>query len=196
MVSASGYVPSPYEIPAAFVEDLAKLGPLLDAGRGLHALGREIFEQHLAIQPSDSDFKKVAYVILGKGFKTSQAIWTLVEEYYQAQKILARKRLPKGKRKQFRGYERKLQPQTQHLLRHFQKRSRGWSQKTLKERAQAVGLGLEYDELYWILCGYKHTLPAGAGGFMLTHPEGVDVIYGPNVEGVFQAAWHAARYFF
>jgi hypothetical protein len=32
-----------------------------------------------------------------------------VEKYYQARKILARKRLPKGMRKRFRGYERKLQ---------------------------------------------------------------------------------------
>lgn len=236
MVNVSGCAPPPYEIPTAFVEDLTKLGPLLNAGNELGAFVQGIFERHLTIQPTDSDFKKVAYLMLGRGFKTFQAVWTLclngcgadglalcgsmfenvvdlayiararfkrspryvqyeqVDKYYQAQKILARKRLPKGTRERFRGYELKLRPQTQHLLHHYKERSLGWSQKTLKQRAKAVGLGLEYDQLYWILCLYKHTLPAGAGGFMLTHEEGVDVTYGLNLKGVYQAACFAANY--
>jgi hypothetical protein len=53
---------------------------------------------------------------------------------------------------------------------------------------------IEYEELYWIFCGYKHTLPAAARGFVVGGGPEIDVAVGPSAAGVFDALMHALRY--
>jgi hypothetical protein len=55
-----------------------------------------------------------------------------------------------------------------------------------------VRLDLEYDDLYHIFCAYKHTTPGAAYGLMFDHGGDVDVIVGPHIRGVFDAALHSA----
>jgi hypothetical protein len=43
-------------------------------------------------------------------------------------------------------------------------------------------------------CGYKHTLPAAAQGFMVEYEGDIDVAVGPSVRGVFNAIVHSVRY--
>ncbi len=115
-----------------------------------------------------------------------------VEKYYQLQKVLRHKRLPKGRRAKYRGYESTIRPQTIKLLKYFKDETRGWSQKSLYQRAKAVGAGLEYQELYWVFCGHKHTLPAAIGDLAVGDTE---LVYGPNIKGVYHGALYSAEYF-
>ncbi|MBK5295470.1 MAG: hypothetical protein JJE04_27805 [Acidobacteriia bacterium] len=130
-----------------------------------------------------------------------------IDKYYQALKVLRRKRLPKGTRGQYKGHLSALAPQVKQLLKTFREQS-CWVKVTrrqagrvtrrkmgLRDRAEAVKLGVEYDTQYYMLCGFKHTGAAAAFGFMFEHDQGVDVIVGPNVKGVFDAIVHSTRYF-
>jgi len=117
-----------------------------------------------------------------------------VEKVYQAEKILAHKRLPRGMRSRYRSYLAGLRAQAGALTRHFPKRGLGWAQLTTKQRAKSAGMEIEYEELYWIFCGYKHTLPAAAHGLMVDDEPQRDVAVGPNAGGVFEALVHALRY--
>jgi Family of unknown function (DUF5677) len=115
-----------------------------------------------------------------------------VEKYYHLQKILGKKRLPKGVRKMYRAHERKVAPRVAKLLRHFPNKTKGWSQKSIFERANAVRAQLEYHELYWTFCLHKHTVPAVAGAIASGEAE---LVYGPNIKGVYEAAWYSALCF-
>jgi len=117
-----------------------------------------------------------------------------VEKLYQAEKILAHRRLPRGTRRRYKGYEKILRPQVAQVLQYFPRRAQGWAQLSLKQRAKAVGMELEYEELYWIFCGHKHTLPASAQAFVIEEGMDIDVSVGPNVRGVFNALLHTLRY--
>ena len=117
-----------------------------------------------------------------------------VDKYYQAEKILRRKRLPKGWRKRYRDYIKSLAPQVVKLLPKYPKQREGWARRNLRERAKAVKLDLEYDELYFIFCVLKHTLPAGAAGMFIENRGGVDVIRGPNIKNVYPAALESTKY--
>lgn len=55
-------------------------------------------------------------------------------------------------------------------------------------------LGLEYESLYWIFCGLKHTLPMGAAGAINVRDDAIDVVQGPSSVGVHHAALHSANY--
>ena len=118
-----------------------------------------------------------------------------VEKYYQARKVLRRKRLPIGLRKEYRNYESKLDRQVCSLLDYFPKKSLGWSQKKLADRATAVKATLEYDTLYWVFCGHKHTLPMVAADSIFKHTGGLDFLYGASIKGVYHACKHSAEYF-
>lgn len=235
------YVAPPFQIPAALLSDLKKLGAILDLGAEVHQLGLQMIKQanlDRADRPFDSDYSVVAYMIFSKAFMTFQAIRNLcltgcgpdalalgaslfenlvdlsyirqapklrarryvqyeqVDKYYQAQKILGQKRLPKGIRRRYRGYLKHLLPQVSKLLKLFPNKRLGWAGKNLRERAKAVKLQLDYDELYHVLCGLKHTLPAGAVGYVFETESGaVDVLQGPNIKGVFFAAVHSTKFF-
>jgi hypothetical protein len=127
-----------------------------------------------------------------------------VDKYYQAKKVLGRPDLPEEKKETYEGYLHELTPQVQEFLSMFPLQS-CWckpvrknskvAKVNLRDRAEAVGFGVEYATLYYIFCGHKHTVPAAASGFMFQHGEGVDVIVGPNVKGVHAAALHSAIYF-
>ena len=112
-----------------------------------------------------------------------------VEKYYQACKVLRQKRLPEGRRRIYRQYERDLLSEVKPLLRYFPNRSRGWSQKTLAERARAIKAGLPYQELYWIFCAHKHTLPMVATGLAIETTGGnLSLTTGPDMKSVCHAA--------
>jgi hypothetical protein len=51
-----------------------------------------------------------------------------------------------------------------------------------------VGAELECQELYWMFCLHKYTLPAAAGALAVGEAE---LVYGPNIKGVYDAAWHS-----
>jgi hypothetical protein len=224
------HVAPPFQIPQTLLDDLTKLGPLLDATTQAHALGVEIFMSNIYQKPLDKDFKVVAYILFTKGFKTFQSATNLcrsgcgsdaislcaslfenyvdlqyiakapirrsarfiqyegVEKYYHLQKILANKRLPKGTRKMYRAHEKKVAPRVAKLLRHFANKTKGWSQKSIFERARAVRAQLEYHELYWTFCLHKHTVPAVTGAIASRDAE---LVYGPNITGVYEGAWYS-----
>jgi len=125
------------------------------------------------------------------------ALGQVAIECRQCEKIIGRKRLPKGVRKIWKERLSGLAPVAP-LLRFFPKkhasgkRLSDWSGKSIRERAEAVGLDLEYDDLHHILCGYKHTSPGAAHGLIFEHAEGLDVIVGPNISSVFDAAAQSA----
>ncbi len=114
-----------------------------------------------------------------------------VEKYRQCEKILKRKRLPKGVRNTWKERLSSLAPFAV-FLQFFPKKHAGWSGKSVRERARSVRLDLEYDDLYHIFCAYKHTTPGAAYGLMFGHNDGVDVIVGPHIRGVFDGALHSA----
>jgi hypothetical protein len=118
-----------------------------------------------------------------------------VGKLQQLTKVLRRKRLPKGLRKQFEAYRENIGPQAQSLSKYFPNASLGWSQKSLYQRAEAVKLDLEYCNNYWVFCGHKHTSPVGATGFVFEHEQGLDLIHGPSIKGVYHAAYHSTDYF-
>lgn len=121
----------------------------------------------------------------------------LVDKYYQARRILKRRRLPKGWRKTYRGYEDTLKPQVAKVLRYFpkEKHKSGWSGKSLFARAMAVKHGLYYESLYWVFCAYKHTQPMVAGGIIQETDQNIDLIYSPSLRGVGDAAEYSTSYF-
>jgi hypothetical protein len=108
-----------------------------------------------------------------------------VEKYFQAQKILSYARLPKGRRNIYRRYESDLLPQVCPLLKYFPKKTRGWSQKSIYERAKEIKAGLAYQELYWIFCAHKHTLPMSAiATTEITATGDALAITGPHIKGI------------
>jgi hypothetical protein len=112
-----------------------------------------------------------------------------VDKYFQARKILGYKRLPGGRRIVYKRYERNLHPQVAPFLKYFPKAGKGWAQKSLVERAKAVGAGLAYQELYWIFCAHKHTLPMSAVGLTASTTTGESMLTtGPDMKMVCHAA--------
>jgi len=110
-----------------------------------------------------------------------------VEKFLQAEKVLSMKRLPRGRRKRYRAYQRTLAPQTARLLKYFPNRRGGWAQKPLFQRAKALGMVAEvdYNEKYWIYCGHKHTLPMAVSGWTIELPDGrIDMTHGPDSKEV------------
>ncbi len=121
-----------------------------------------------------------------------------VEKFYKARKILKKKRLPRGVRKRYVGYMRSLTPQVAKLLQHFPDDNKGWCQKSLFQRAKALGVRaeLDYNEKYWIYCGHKHTLPMAVSGWMIDLPDGsLDVTCGPDAKEAFNAVKESAELF-
>jgi len=119
-----------------------------------------------------------------------------VEKYLQAKKVLSQKRLPKGRRKKYTQYLNDLHPQVKGILKYFKDARKGWSQKSLFQRAQAVKAGLVYQELYWVFCAHKHTLPMVASGLVANLSNGYFLqTYGPDTKGVCDAAEQSTRLF-
>ena len=120
-----------------------------------------------------------------------------VDKLIRVRRILRRKRLPKGMRNRYKQIKQHLDtPTVRKLEKYFPKKSRGWSQKTLVERARAVGLDLAYEVIYAILCAHKHTVPsAGAGFTVLDGPQGPRPVYEPNVKGVYDGVCQATEWF-
>lgn len=119
-----------------------------------------------------------------------------VEKYFQAKKVLSQKRLPKGRRKKYLKYLKDLYPQVKGALKYFKDEYKGWSQKSLFKRAQAVKAGLVYQELYWIFCAHKHTLPMVASGLVANLSSGyVLQTYGPDTKSVCDATEQSTMLF-
>jgi len=119
-----------------------------------------------------------------------------VEKYYQAQKVLRKKRLPKGRRLAYRGFEANLDRQTASLRQYFPNPYTGWSQKSLFQRAKKVGAEIAYYEKYWIYCGHKHTLPMGAVAWIVTPRDGgVSLPWYPDIKSVSHAAYESTELF-
>jgi hypothetical protein len=119
-----------------------------------------------------------------------------VEKYYQIQKVLAAKRLPKGRRAKYKEYEKRLLPDVLPLLKYFPKRSKGWSQTSLLDRAKRVKAALDYQELYWIFCAHKHTLPFVAPGISIQTAAGnLAFTNGPDMKGICYASEQSAELF-
>jgi hypothetical protein len=71
-------VPPPLLIPKSILEDVERLGPLLNVGSEAAGLVHTTISCDLAGQSmNSSDFKLAAYVVLIKGLKTFHAIQTL-----------------------------------------------------------------------------------------------------------------------
>ncbi|MGC2111247.1 MAG: DUF5677 domain-containing protein [Candidatus Korobacteraceae bacterium] len=118
-----------------------------------------------------------------------------VGKYYQALKVLGQRRLPKGRRKIYKNYASALFPQVKHLLAHYPNKSLGWSQKSLFDRARSVKAALAYQELYWVFCAHKHTLPMAAAGLAIP-PEGyLNFTTGPDIKGVCDALEQSTKLF-
>jgi hypothetical protein len=121
-----------------------------------------------------------------------------VEKFWKAERLLSRKRLPRGRRNAYRKHHQTLAPQTAKLLKYFPNKGKGWSQKSLFERAKALGVAAEvdYNEKYWIYCGHKHTLPMSASGWTIELPEGgIDLTQGPDAKEVFNGMSESATLF-
>ena len=126
-----------------------------------------------------------------------------VDKYYQARKVLRHTDLTEEERKTHEAHLNSLTPQVEKHLGMFPTQSCWWKSSgksskrarvTLRDRAEAVGLDKRYDTLYYIFCSHKHTRASAAAGFMYRHGEGVDVILGPNVKGVYNAAQHSTMF--
>ena len=119
-----------------------------------------------------------------------------VEKFFQAKRVLSQKRLPKGRRKKYTQYLNDLHPQVKGALKYFNDPRKGWSQKSLFQRAKAVKAGLAYQELYWVFCAHKHTLPMVASGLTENRSNGYFLqTYGPDTKGVCDAAEQSTRLF-
>jgi hypothetical protein len=227
-------------IPTELFDQLRSIGDLLDVGNDIKDFGHELTETKLSGLPCDTDYKRVAYTILCKGFRTFQATQTLcrcgygpdglglcgslfenvvdllyigqapkrrprrymqfeqVQKLYQVRKVLRKKRLPKGRRKYYRTIEHRLNAELAPLMKYFPREARDWSQKSLADRARAVGADLDYKERYWIFCGNKHTSPMASIGWISSAPGETLaelVIKGPDIRGVFFAAHESAELF-
>src|SRR5258708_25923162 len=71
------HVAPPFQIPQTLLDELTKLGQLLDAATQAHALGVEVFTNNIYQKPLDTDFKVVAYILFTKGFNTFQSATNL-----------------------------------------------------------------------------------------------------------------------
>jgi hypothetical protein len=124
-----------------------------------------------------------------------------VQKFYQACKVLKRKRLPKGRRKIYEKYRDDLLPEVRPLLRFFETAkgkptAHGWSLKSVSDRAEAVKAGLAYQELYWVFCAHKHTTPMVAVGLIPNAtPDLLIPTNGPDMAGVCHAAEQATELF-
>ena len=92
------------------------------------------------------------------------------------------------------GYLSNIEPQARKLLRYYPSTRSGWAQKSIRERAKAIGLLFEYNDLYWVFCLYKHSLPMAVPGFFVTGEEGPETAAGPSIKGIFHAAYHSTDY--
>ena len=117
-----------------------------------------------------------------------------VGKYYQLLKGLKQKRLPKGEREDLKRHLTSIEPQARKLLKHYPSAQAGWAQKSIRERARAIGLLFEYDNLYWVFCGYKHSLPMAVSGFFVIEEGAPQTAAGPNVKGIFHASLHSTDY--
>ena len=74
----SDYVDPWVKIPASLQTDLEKLAPILQGGSEAEKLGRELItkSERLMAAPRQ-EYKRVAYVIYAKGFKTFQSAFNL-----------------------------------------------------------------------------------------------------------------------
>src|SRR3974390_2069419 len=70
------FVPAPFSIPREFAVELVKMGELLDVGDDAKNLGKAILD-HLHGKKRDSNYKRVAYLLFAKCFKTFQAAQSL-----------------------------------------------------------------------------------------------------------------------
>ena len=118
-----------------------------------------------------------------------------VEKYYLARRILRISELPPDVRKQYKSYEENLEPQVRDLLEAYPNETGGWSQQSIRSRAKTVGLELDYLRFYGILCAHKHTGPSAAGQLLTVQGGYTDVIWGPNVVGVYDALVHSTGRF-
>jgi Family of unknown function (DUF5677) len=71
------FVPPPFLIPSDFNAKLLDIGNLLDVADKVKCSVERIVIEDLPGLPCDSDFKRVAYMLVSKGFKTFQAAQTL-----------------------------------------------------------------------------------------------------------------------
>jgi hypothetical protein len=119
-----------------------------------------------------------------------------VEKYFQTQKVLKKKRLPRGRRKAYLKYARKLDRETVLLRKYFPNPHKGWSQKSLFDRAKSVKAEIAYYERYWIYCGHKHTLPMGALAWIVAPASGgITLRWYPDIKGVYHACLDSAELF-
>ena len=118
----------------------------------------------------------------------------LVEKFRQVEKVLRHPDVSDDVREQHEGYREELEPKVRELQSRFPNRL-GWSQQSLRSRAQAVGLDLDYVRFYFIFCGHKHTLPSAASGFVLSQDGAFDVVRGPHILGVFEALCFSTDWF-
>jgi hypothetical protein len=117
-----------------------------------------------------------------------------VGKYYQLQKGLRQKRLPKGQRQDLKRHLTAIEPQARKLLKYYPNAQSGWAQKSIRDRAPTIGLAFEYDNLYWVFCGYKHSLPMAVSGFFVLEEGAPETAAGPNVKGIFHASVHSTDY--
>jgi hypothetical protein len=233
------YVSPPLDLPASVLEEISKVGPVLDVGAKTIALGQVIISNFSAQRHKNATYATVSYLIFTQGFRTFNTIQVLcrvgcgsdalalcgslfenyvdlcyigkapyrrakrysdfeqVEKYFQARRILKRRRLPRGWRKMYREYEAALEPQVKQLLKYFpeKKHKAGWSGKSIAERAKEVKQGLHYENLYWIFCAHKHTQPMIAASLVLEDGGDIDLVYSPSPKGVLEAAEYSTAYF-
>lgn len=121
--------------------------------------------------------------------------YEFVEKYLQAKKLLRHNSLEDELRKYFRERMVELEPRASGLLAQYPNPSKGWAQRTIRERATEIGKELEYDLFYWIFCTQKHTQPAGITAFVVGDESGTDVVRGPSMKGVAHAAFWSSMYF-
>jgi hypothetical protein len=117
-----------------------------------------------------------------------------VGKYLQLQKSLKQKRLPRGERKTLKRYLTNIAPQVGKLLKYYPDPGSGWAQKSIRQRAKAVGLLFEYENLYWVFCGHKHSLPMAVPGFFVTTEDEPESAAGPNARGIYHATLHSTDY--
>ncbi len=124
-----------------------------------------------------------------------------VQKYFQACKVLKRKRLPKGRRRQYERYRDALLPEVRPLLKFFETAkgkptAQGWSLKSVSDRAEAVKAGLAYQELYWVFCAHKHTTPMVAVGLIPNATPDLPIpTNGPDMAGVCHATEQSIELF-
>lgn len=71
------YVSPPFQVPQSLMDDIAKLGPLLNAGTKVIDLGKALISKTDGKRPSNVSLATASYVIFCKGFMTYQTIQTM-----------------------------------------------------------------------------------------------------------------------